>query len=138
MSPVIDRLAELFRHLEHLRELRPRVTEPDVLARDLSLHNDVLFSLQTVCQAVIDIASELSSRRKLRFQDYTEAVRNLASFSEFSPLLVGALAQLPAFRNVLVHDYVNLDFAKVVEALDRLEPVEEFAEIVRRMELNQG
>jgi len=85
MSPVIDRLAELFRHLEHLRELRPRVTEPDVLARDLSLHNDVLFSLQTVCQAVIDIASELSARRKLRFQDYTEAVRNLAAFSEFPP-----------------------------------------------------
>lgn len=138
MSPVIDRLAELRRHLEHLRELRPRVTEPDVLARDLSLHNDVLFSLQTVCQAVIDIASELSARRKLRIQDYTEAVRNLAAFSEFSPLLVGALAQLPAFRNVLVHDYVNLDFAKVVEALDRLEPVEEFAQIVRRMELNQG
>jgi uncharacterized protein YutE (UPF0331/DUF86 family) len=137
MSPVIDRLAELFRHLEHLRELRPRVTEPDVLARDLSLHNDVLFSLQTVCQAVIDIASELSARRKLRFQDYTEAVRNLAAFSEFSSAMVAALAQLPAFRNVLIHEYVNLDFAKVVEALDRLEPVEEFAQIIRQMEMSQ-
>ncbi len=127
----------LFRHLEHLRELRPRVTEPDVLARDLSLHNDVLFSLRTVCQAVIDISSELSARRKLRVQDYEEAVRNLAAFSEFSSALVGALARLPALRNVLIYEYVNLDFAKVVEALDRLEPVEEFARIVRQMELSQ-
>jgi uncharacterized protein YutE (UPF0331/DUF86 family) len=138
VSPVIDRLAELRRHLDHLRELRPRVTDPEVLSRDLSLHNDVLFSLQTVCQAVIDVASELSARRKLRFQDYTEAVRNLAAFSEFSPAMVRGLEKLPAFRNVLVHDYVALDFNRVIEALDRLEPIEEFAEAVRRMEMGEG
>ena len=91
MSPVIDRLAELRRHLDHLRELRPRVPDPEVLSQDLSLHNDVLFSLQTVCQVVIDIASELSARRKLRFQDYTEAVRNLAAFSGFPPAMVRGL-----------------------------------------------
>jgi uncharacterized protein YutE (UPF0331/DUF86 family) len=136
VSPVIDRLAELRRHLDHLRELRPRVTDPEVLSRDLSLHNDVLFSLQTVCQAVIDVASELSARRKLRFQDYTEAVRNLAAFSEFPPAMVRGLEKLPAFRNVLVH--VALDFTRVVEALDRLEPIEEFAEAVRRMEMGEG
>jgi uncharacterized protein YutE (UPF0331/DUF86 family) len=138
MSPVIDRLAELRRHLDHLRELRPRVPDPEVLSRDLSLHNDVLFSLQTVCQVVIDIASELSARRKLRFQDYTEAVRNLAAFSEFPPAMVRGLEKLPAFRNVLVHDYVALDFTRVVEALDRLEPIEEFAEAVRRLEMGEG
>ncbi|HYX25012.1 MAG TPA: hypothetical protein VFC23_12725, partial [Thermoanaerobaculia bacterium] len=66
MSPVIERLAELRRHLDHLRELRPRVTSSEDLRRDLSLHNDVLFSLLTVCQLVIDIASDLSARRGLR------------------------------------------------------------------------
>ncbi len=65
MSPLVDRLAELRRHLAHLRAIRPRVSR-EVLERDLSLHNDVLFSLLMVCQAVIDAAGELAARRATR------------------------------------------------------------------------
>jgi hypothetical protein len=78
MTYLVERLAELRRHLDHLAALRPRVPDAQALARDLSLHNDVLFSLLSVCQLVIDIAGELSARRGDRFEDYTEAVRNLA------------------------------------------------------------
>ncbi|HEX3551752.1 MAG TPA: DUF86 domain-containing protein [Thermoanaerobaculia bacterium] len=135
MSPVIEQLAELRRHLDHLRELRPRVTSSEDLRRDLSLHNDVLFSLLTVCQLVIDIASDLSARRGLRIPDYTEAVRNLSAFDEFPPAVTRTLAQLPGFRNVLIHEYVNLDLRRAIEAMDRLGPVEEFLEIVRAMDV---
>ena len=45
MSRLVERLAELRRHLDHLRGLRPRVTDAETLRRDLSLHNDVLYSL---------------------------------------------------------------------------------------------
>lgn len=134
MSFLIERLAELRRHLDHLRTLRPRIEGPEQLLRDLSLHNDVLFSLLTLCQLVIDIAGELSARRGLRFEDYTEAVRNLAVYEELPDALVRDLAKLPGFRNVVVHDYVALDMERVVEALDRLQPVEDFAEAVRRLE----
>jgi hypothetical protein len=71
MTYLVERLAELRRHLDHLRRLRPRVTSAAALRRDLSLHNDVLFSLLTVCQLVIDVAGELSARRGDRFEDYT-------------------------------------------------------------------
>ena len=63
MTYLVERLAQLRRHLDHLRELRPRIAGPEALERDLSLHNDVLFSLLSVCQLVIDIAGELSARR---------------------------------------------------------------------------
>ncbi|RPH56407.1 DUF86 domain-containing protein [bacterium] len=134
MSRIVERLAELCRHLDHLREIRPRVTGPEALRRDLTLHNDVLFSLLMVSQLVIELASELSARRGLRFEDYTEAVRNLACFPELPESLVQELTPLPGFRNVLIHEYVSLDMARVVEALDRLQPIGEFAEIIRRME----
>lgn len=134
MSPILDRLAQLRLYLDHLREIRPRVTGPEALNSNLTLRNDVLRSLQIVCQAVIDIASELSARQRLRFQDYTEAVRNLAAIPGFSPDLVQALEKLPGFRNVLVHEYVTLDHARVIAALDHLDSVTEFAEIVRRIE----
>ena len=134
MTWLVERLAELARHIEHLRALRGRVSSAEALRRDLSLHNDVLFSLLAICQIVIDVSGELSSRNGLRFEDYTGAVRNLAALDEFPEELVRELSMLPGFRNVLVHEYVTLDLARAVEALDRLEPVESFLEIVQRME----
>ena len=133
MTYLVERLAELRRHLDHLRALRPRVTGPEPLERDLSLHNDVLFSLFTVCQLVIDIAGDLSARRGERFEDYTQAVRNLAKDERFPQVLVRHLERLPGFRNVLVHEYVTLDMQRVVEALDDLEPVERFLDLVRQL-----
>ena len=134
MTWLVERLAELARHVEHLRSLRARVGAAAALRRDLSLHNDVLFSLLAICQIVIDIAGELSARKGLRFEDYTQAVRNLGALEEFPDDLVRELSLLPGFRNILVHEYVSLDLDRAVEALDRLEPVESFIEIVRRIE----
>jgi uncharacterized protein YutE (UPF0331/DUF86 family) len=134
MTYLVERLAELRRHLDHLHGLRPRVTGREVLERDLSLHNDVLFSLLTVCQLIIDIAGELSARRGQRFEDYTEAIRNLAADEQFPTSLVRDLERLPGFRNVLVHEYVALDMQRVVDALNNLGPAEQFLDIVRRIE----
>ena len=78
MTFLVERLADLRRHLDHLDSLRGRVRSPADLARDLSLHNDVLFSLLTVCQLVIDISGELAARRGDRFDDYIGAVRSLS------------------------------------------------------------
>ena len=134
MTFLVERLADLRRHLDHLEQVRPRVRSPEDLTRDLSLHNDVLFSLLTVCQLVIDIAGELSARRGERFEDYTQAVRNLATDERFSADLVRELERLPGFRNVLIHEYVALDMDRVMEALERLDPIDQFVVVVARME----
>lgn len=133
MTFLVERLSELRRHLDHLREIRPRVGGREDMERDLSLHNDVLFSLLTVCQLVIDVAGELAARRGDRFEDYTQAVRSLARDARFSPELVRKLERLPGFRNVVIHEYVSLDLDRVVEALDDLEPVERFLEAALRL-----
>jgi hypothetical protein len=52
MTYLVERLAELRRHLDHLRELSPRVKSRQDLDRSLSLHNDVLFSLLMVARLV--------------------------------------------------------------------------------------
>jgi uncharacterized protein YutE (UPF0331/DUF86 family) len=133
VSYLVERLSELRRHLDHLREIRPRVTGRAALERDLSLHNDVLFSLLTVCQLVIDVAGDLAARRGDRFEDYTEAVRSLARDGRFAPELVRKLERLPGFRNVVIHEYVALDLDRVVDALDDLAPVEQFLELVLKL-----
>ncbi|MGA7617259.1 MAG: hypothetical protein WBX15_19005 [Thermoanaerobaculia bacterium] len=77
MTYLVERLAELRKHLDHLRNVRPKVTDAESLARDLSLHNDVLFSLLMVSQLVIDIAGEIAARKGERFESYADAIRSL-------------------------------------------------------------
>lgn len=134
MTHLVDRLVQLHRHLDHLKQLREKIAGPHSLVADLSLHNDVLFSLLQVCQLVVDISGELLARRGKGFTDYTDAIRGLSADSRFPSEMVDRLARLPGFRNVLVHEYVQLDFARVIEALDDLAPIEQFASIVRDIE----
>lgn len=134
MTFLVERLVELNRHVEHLQTIAPRVPDRTALERDLSLHNDVLFSLLMVAQLVIDIAGELSARRGERFEDYTEAIRNLARDARFPADLVHSLERIPGFRNIVIHEYVALDLDRVIEALRTLEPVIRFVEIVRLIE----
>jgi uncharacterized protein YutE (UPF0331/DUF86 family) len=131
---LVERLADLRRHLDHLRTIRPRVTDAARLESDLSLHNDVLFSLLVVCQSVIDVAGELAGRRGIRFQDYAGAIRALRQIEGFAPDLVEDLLDLPGFRNVVIHEYVDLDYTRVIEALDRLDPLDRFLRAVAAIE----
>jgi uncharacterized protein YutE (UPF0331/DUF86 family) len=132
VSPyLVERLAELRRHLDHLAVLRERVADRGALESNLSLHNDVLFSLMVDCHLVIDIAGDIVSRRGERFEDYTDGIQRLAADGRFPPALVRELERLPGFRNVLIHEYVAFDLDRAVEAMHRLEPVEQFFEIVR-------
>ena len=133
MTFLVERLSDLGKHLRHLEELRPRVSAT-ALRRNLSLHNDVLFSLFTVCQLVIDVASELSARQGLAFDDYTQAVRNLGQMDLVEDDVLEHLERLPGFRNVVVHEYATLDFDRVVDALGDLGPVRTFVDAVRRSE----
>jgi len=96
MTYLVERLTELRRHLDHLRAIRPRVSGREALERDLSLHNDVLFSLLTVCQLVIDVAGDLAARRGDRFEDYTEAVRSLGRDDRFALSSYGSSNACPA------------------------------------------
>ena len=104
------------------------------LEADLSLRNDVLFSLLMTAQLVIDIAGELAARRGDRFEDYREAIRSLGRDQRFPQELIATLELLPGFRNVVVHEYITLNLERAVEALQRLDPIERFIEIVSAIE----
>lgn len=56
--------------------------------------------------------------------------RTLDRLQRLAPAARMSTARLPGFRNILVHEYVGIDYDIVVRALDRLEPVEEFLSVV--------
>ncbi len=126
------RLEDLRKHLDHLYSLQSKVSDPDVLRRNMSLHNDVRFALLTVAQLVIDISAEFSVRRDLPFSDYSEAIRNLGALTDVDGELVDELAFLPGFRNALLHPHVALEPEEVVSHLHNLKSVEELMVLVAR------
>ena len=66
---LVERLAELRKHLDHLRMLEPKVEGAESLRNDLSLHNDVLFSLLT--------GSARVSGELCRSKDWQKTLREL-------------------------------------------------------------
>ena len=51
--------------------------------------------------------------------------------------LVARLEPLPGFRNVLVHEYVALDLERVLHALNGLDPIEQFLDVVIAVEASR-
>lgn len=133
LSYLDDRIAELRRHLDHLEGIKGRAKTADDLRHDLSLDNDVRHSLLVASQRVIDIAGELSSRRRLRFEDFSEAIRNLAIYEEFTDSLIRKLESLPELRNGLVYGNGAGDPARVIDALHHLDGIERFVQALERL-----
>lgn len=127
---VAERLHELRRHLDHLREIRLHARNGDELEQSLSLRNDVLFSRLMLCQLAIDVAGELSAQRGERCDDSMGALRKLVGDRRVPAEVVGELERLLGFRNVLMHGCAARDTDRVREALDGIEPIQRFLEIV--------
>lgn len=104
------------------------------MEQDLTLRNDVLFTVLTLAQLVIDIAGELNARRGERFESYREAIHKIAADPLFPEALVSRLERLAGFRNIVVHEYAGIDYGKVIQALDDLEPIAVFSRIVQKIE----
>lgn len=134
MTFLAERLSEIQRYLDHLEARRDEVVTPQDLERNLSLRNDVLFSLLMIAQMVIDVCGELSTRSNLRFGDYAEAVSNLRKIGGFPSEVVEVLVRLPGFRNVVVHEYVGLDYRLVFAAMHQLAPLREFVRLVAQLD----
>lgn len=134
MTFLVERLAELQKYVDHAGEIRARGISIGAVETDLTLRNDLLFTLLTIAQLVIDIAGELASRRGERFESYREAIRKVSADPRFPADLASRLERLAGFRNIVVHEYVGIDYAQVIRALGELAPVSEFAAIVRQIE----
>lgn len=133
MTYLNDRVADLRRHVDHLLELGSRARSVKELRASRSLDNDVRYSLLIACQRVIDVAAELSSRRRLRFEDYSEAVRNLAIYEEFPDPLIRQMEPLVELRHALIHGNGPVEPARVADAVGRLDAIERFLQATGRL-----
>lgn len=102
----------------------------DELTSDFVKHRAVERSLQLAAQAIADIATHIiSADYNTRVQDYRQAIEGLGKEGVLPAAFAKRLAPIAGFRNILVHEYLALDPAKLYNALiDGRADLEEFGQ----------
>lgn len=130
----LDELSERLARLTPLRE-RPRSDfDSDPYLRDIVERN-----LEVAAQCCIDICHRiiaLEGARKPR--DYREAIMRMGELSVLPPEFAANLAPIAGFRNILIHEYLLIDWDEVYRNLTNLDDLEQFVTLVREWLRQRG
>jgi len=130
----LDELSERLTRLELLKE-KPRAA----FDRDPYLRDIVERNLEIAAQCCIDISHRIISLEgSQKPADYYEAILQMGTLDVVPADFARKLAPIAGFRNVLVHDYVRLNWDVVYEHLKELEDLRVFANHIRQWLTENG
>lgn len=124
-----------------LDELRARVGRLEKLARrdradfdgSADLRDVAERNLEVAAQCCLDMANRIISESGARKPtDYRASITALAEIGVLPAEFARRLAPLAGFRNILVHEYAEIDWDLVYRNLQRVEDLREFARHVAR------
>ncbi len=118
VAMILDRLKKLAQYLEFLDSVKSLTYEQYVgnQATQLAVER----ALQLAIQVIVDIATHiLSTSANLTPEDYRDAILKLGQADVIPGDYAARIAGMAGFRNVLVHQYVNIDPRLVYENLQK-------------------
>ncbi len=100
----------------------------------------VKYAFITVIEVCVDIAQHICSTEHLGTpKSNGDAMHKLGHHEVLTPELAHEMAQAIGFRNVLVHDYVDVDDSIVIERLEDHNALNEFTRAIALwLETQQG
>ncbi len=124
---ILERLKRLAEYVEFLN--RKKSLRREEFLKDQESQLAVERALQLAIQIIIDIATHiLATTSNVTPKDYSDAIIKLAQIGVIPATFANKIAPMPRFRNVLVHDYVDIDTNRVYRNLqDELDDFVEFA-----------
>lgn len=124
----MDELSERLGRLEPLRGKSKVEFDRDPYLRDIAERN-----LEVAAQCVLDISHRLISMTgALKPRDYYEAILRLGELGVLPPDFAAHLAPLAGFRNILVHEYLAINWQDVYRNLQQIDDLARFAGLVRQ------
>jgi len=123
----LDELSERLARLQPLRDKRRTEFDQDPYLRDIVERN-----LEIATQCCIDISHRIISLENVRKPvDYYDAILRMGELGVLPLEFARHLAPLAGFRNILVHEYLSVDWDHVYRNLQHLEDLERFASFIR-------
>ncbi len=107
---------------KHLRELERvsrslaalQIYSLEEICSDFKKQWEIEHGLQLATQNLVDIGSHiLSALGKNRCEDYTEVIDRLGSEGIIPPDFAKRIQGMAGLRNILVHDYLEIDLKKI-------------------------
>lgn len=124
----MDELSERLARLEPLAQRNRAEFDVDPYLRDIVERN-----LEIAAQCCIDICHRIIAlERAEKPRDYYEAILRLGELGVLPPAFARKLAPIAGFRNILVHEYVGIDWDEVYRNLHQLGDLARFANLVRQ------
>ena len=116
-----------------LKKLEPfKSKEKDEIIQDPYLQDIIERNLEVSAQSVIDIANRIISIEGLEKPlDYFDAIMRLGEAGILSLKFAEKLAPIAGFRNILVHDYLDINWDEVYNNLHQLHDITKFMKQVK-------
>ena len=116
-----------------LKKLKPfRSMQKDEILKDPYFQDIIERNLQVAAQSVIDIANRIISLDALKKpRDYYEAILILGQAGILPSHFAQKLAPIAGFRNILVHDYLEIDWEEVNSNLQHIGDLETYMQHVK-------
>ncbi len=112
--------------LEPMSQKKRADFDDDPYLRDIVERN-----LEVAAQCCIDICHRIIALEKAQKPaDAHEAILRMGELSVLEPQFAQQLAPIAGFRNILVHEYLGLDWDEIYSNLQRLEELKEFADAI--------
>jgi uncharacterized protein YutE (UPF0331/DUF86 family) len=123
----LDELNERLARLEALKAKSRSEFDADPYLRDIVERN-----LEVAAQCCLDICHRVISIEKaLKPGDYREAFLRMSELGVLPPEFARKLSPIAGFRNILVHEYLGLDWNEVYSNLQKTSDLVRFAEYIR-------
>ncbi len=113
------RLAIILKELEFLKTIKAQ--NYDEFLNDGKSLRATARAIETIAQSIIDVSSHIAAQKHYGISDtYKGTIELLAKNQIVSSSFASNLQKVIAMRNVLVHQYVEIDFRIVWAAIDSL------------------
>jgi uncharacterized protein YutE (UPF0331/DUF86 family) len=126
---MLDRLANLEQNIRDLRLLKGKL---GTLQEGAGIHEKwaLRYGLFESIQIMIDISCHLVSKFNLgNPKSYRECIELLQRNGYISAELSKKVNLMIGLRNILVHEYMAIEDARLYEMLDRLDDISEFVHV---------
>jgi len=134
LDPVVveRRMAKILEEIEFLKTVK--LQKLDEFIEDGKSLRSTAKAIETIVQSIIDISSHIVAQNHWGVTDtYRNTIALLATHKVIEDNLSSNLQQVVAMRNILVHQYLDIDFHIIWNSIENLsEDASEFIKAINR------
>jgi uncharacterized protein YutE (UPF0331/DUF86 family) len=130
---ILKRLNKLNEYVALLERLRSN--PKNAIINDPFVYGNIERYLHLAIQTVIDISNHIMSERNINgINDYRDMIAGLGKVGIISSDLAAKIAPMAGLRNILVHEYLDIDKEKLYDILqNNLQDFKEFGKQIEKI-----